>query len=125
MDFIRKTILVFLTSGADSTHTCRVLSDAGHIFVPVHEKFSVLKALTAVHFDVLLTDLCITDVDSSSYFCDVRKLAPWIAIVCFVKPANESLGTKDIFLCDATVQTPLSLSRLSWIFDFKLRYFGG
>jgi hypothetical protein len=93
--------------------------------MPVYEKISGLKALAAVHFDVLLTDLCMTDVDSSSYFCDVRMVAPWIAIVCFVKPANENVGVQEIFQCDATVQVPLSLSRLNWAFDYSLRYFGG
>jgi DNA-binding NtrC family response regulator len=120
----RKTILVLLSSEIDSEHTCRVLTDAGHVFVTATGERAGLAALAAVHFDVLLTDHCMTDADSSRYFCEVRRVSPWIAVVCIVGSSDDVASAAKMLECDATVQVPLSSARLGWVFDFTLRYFG-
>ena len=124
MAHIRKTILVLLASESGSVHTCRILRDAGHICVTATGEPAGLEALATVHFDVLLTDHCMNNADSNHYFCEVRKISPWIAIVGIVEPGDDISSMNKTLDCDATVQVPLSLTRLAWVFDFKLRYFG-
>lgn len=102
-----------------------MLADMGHTAVTVAQHKAALSLLGTVRFDVILTGLSGTDDGAARHFVrQLRTVAPGSALVGInaggAGAANEPWHAD----CDATVAEPLSSSRLQWVLDFELRYFG-
>ncbi|MGX4640423.1 hypothetical protein [Massilia sp. SYSU DXS3249] len=121
----RKSILVIHPSAQDPVGIRRLLADMGHVAVTVPQAQAALKVLGTMRFDVIMTNLSGTEAGAARDFIgQLRMLAPGSAVVGINRngagAANESWHAD----CDALVAEPLSPSRVQWVLDFDLRYFG-
>lgn len=121
----RKTILVIHPSAKDKAEIRRLLADMGHTAVTVAQERAALNLLRTVRFDVIFTGLCGSEDGAARHFIrQLRTVAPGSALVGInaggAGAANEAWHAD----CDATIAEPLSPSRVQWVLDFELRYFG-
>jgi AmiR/NasT family two-component response regulator len=129
MSHHRKTILVIhLPAGDPAGHPAeirRLLGTLGHIAVSAEGARAALKALGTVRFDVIFTSIGRTGCGGERNFVqELRLLAPGSAVVGINEQGPGAANEAWMGECDATIQTPLSPSRVQWALDFELRYFG-
>ncbi|MFC5513823.1 hypothetical protein ACFPOU_22225 [Massilia jejuensis] len=121
----RKTILVIHPAPRDQADIRRLLATMGHIAVTAAGRRAALKALGTVRFDVILTSVGAAPPGSErSFVQELRAVAPGSAVVGIRTPGPGAANEAWMGECDATVQAPLSSSRVQWALDFELRYFG-
>lgn len=125
MPRIRKTILVLHPSAPDPAAIRRLLATMGHIAVTAEGPRAALKALGTMRFDVIFTSIGGVQAGSAQSFVqDLRSVAPGSAVIG-INAENPGAANEDwMGECDATIQAPLSSSRVQWALDFDLRYFG-
>ena len=121
----RKSILVIHPSAQDPVGIRRLLAQMGHVAITVPQAQAALKVLGTMRFDVIMTNLSGCEAGAARDFIgQLRTLAPGSAVVGINRnlkgAANESWHAD----CDALVCEPLSSSRVQWVLDFDLRYFG-
>lgn len=121
----RKTILVIHPSAEDPAAIRRLLANMGHTAVTVGQEKAALNLLGTVRFDVIFTGLSrCGDSAARQFIHQLRVVAPGSALVGINEggtgAANEAWHAE----CDATIAEPLSTSRVRWVLDFELRYFG-
>jgi DNA-binding NtrC family response regulator len=122
----RKTILVIHSPASDPAETRRLLGSMGYIAVTAAGQRAALKALGAVRFDIIFTSFGATPPGSArSFVQELRLVAPGSAVVGIREPGVDAANEAWMGECDATIQAPLSSSRVQWALDFELRYFGG
>lgn len=97
----------------------------GHTAVSVAQERAALNLLGTVRFDVIFTGLSGREEGAARHFIrQLRSVAPGSALVAIndggAGAANEPWHAD----CDATIAGPLSPSRVQWVLDFDLRYFG-
>ena len=97
----------------------------GHTAVTVSQQRAALSLLGSVRFDIIFTGLSGSEDDAARRFIgQLRSVAPGSAVVGInaggVGAANEAWHAA----CDATIAEPWSPSRVQWVLDFELRYFG-
>jgi DNA-binding NtrC family response regulator len=125
MPRVRKTILVIHPSAADPAAIRHLLASMGHIAVTAQGPRAALKALGTMRFDVIFTSIGGAQSGSAQSFVqDLRAVAPGSAVVGI--HGHGLVAATEVWLgeCDATIQAPLSSSRLQWTLEFELRYFG-
>ncbi|MFC5461847.1 hypothetical protein [Massilia niabensis] len=125
MQIQRKTILVIHPSAKDPAEIRRLLANLGHTAVTVAQEKAALNLLGTVRFDVIFTGLSGSDDGAARHFIrQLRSVAPGSALVGInaggAGAANEPWHAE----CDATIAEPWSPSRVQWVLDFDLRYFG-
>jgi CheY-like chemotaxis protein len=121
----RKTILVIHPSAPGPATIRHLLGSMGHIAVAVEDPRAALKALATMRFDVILTSIGGAQSGSEQSFVqDLRALAPGSAVVGIQGRGLDAATEAWMGECDATIQAPLSSSRLQWTLEFELRYFG-
>ena len=121
----RKTILVLYPGAPDAADVRRLLGQLGHIAVTADGPHAALRALGNVHFDVILTSIGAARPGSKpSFVQEVRAAAPGSAVVGIREQGGEAADEAWLNECDAAVTAPLSVSRMQWVLDFELRYFG-
>lgn len=121
----RKTILVIHPAARDPAGIRRLLGTLGHIAVTAEGARAGLKALGTVRFDVIFTSIGRVLCGSErSFVQELRAVAPGSAIVGIVEQDAGAANEAWMGECDATIQAPLSPSRVQWTLDFELRYFG-
>lgn len=121
----RKTILVIHPAARDPAEVRRLLGSMGHIAVTVAGQRAALQALGAVRFDVIFTSVgAARPGNTRSFVQELRAVAPGSAVVGIREPGSEAANEAWMGECDATIQAPLSTSRVQWALDFELRYFG-
>ena len=121
----RKTILVIHPSAPDPGAIRRLLATMGHIAVTAEGPRAALKALGTMRFDVIFTSIGDAQSGSAQSFVqDLRSVAPGSAVVGIHGPGPHAANEAWMGECDATIQAPLSCSRVQWALDFELRYFG-
>lgn len=121
----RKTILVIHPPASDPAETRRLLGGMGHIAVTAAGQRAGLKALGAVRFDIIFTSFgAMPPCGARSFVQELRLLAPGSAVVGIREPVLDAANEAWMDECDATIQAPLSSSRVQWALDFELRYFG-
>ena len=121
----RKTILVIHPPASDPAETRRLLGNMGYIAVTASGQRAALKALAAVRFDFIFTSFGAAPPGSArSFVQELRLAAPASAVVGIREPGVEAANEAWMGECDATIQAPLSASRVQWALDFELRYFG-
>ena len=125
MPIQRKTILVIHPSAQDPEGIRRLLAGMGHTAVTVAQERAALNLLGAVRFDVIFTGLSSSgDGPARQFIRQLRSVAPGSALVGINEggagAANEAWHAD----CDATIAEPWSPSRVQWVLDFELRYFG-
>jgi CheY-like chemotaxis protein len=121
----RKTILVIHPSAPDPAAIRRLLVSMGYIAVTAEGPRAALKTLGTMRFDVILTSIGGPQPGSGhSFVQDLRSVAPGSAVVGIHGPGLDAANEPWMDECDATIQAPLSASRLQWTLDFELRYFG-
>jgi len=121
----RKSILVIHPSAQAPADMRRLLGEMGHVAVTVTQRCAALKVLGAVRFDIIFTGLSGSmEGEACSFIEQVRTLAPGAAVVGIEAhgpvAANEGWRAR----CDAMVAEPLSASKVQWVLNFELRYFG-
>ncbi|QNB00809.1 hypothetical protein [Massilia sp. Se16.2.3] len=120
----RKTILVIHSSDHTPADIRSLLGSMGHIAVTVTRQ-AALKLLGTVRFDVIFTAMSgSAEGEASGYVQKLRALAPGAAIVGIEPPGAPAANEAWQAQCDATVAEPLSTSKIQWVLDFDLRYFG-
>jgi DNA-binding NtrC family response regulator len=125
MPSTRKTILVIHPSAADPAAIRHLLSSMGHIAVTAQGPRAALKALGTMRFDVIFTSIGGVQTGSAQSFVqDLRAVAPGSAVVGIHEHGPDAANEAWLGECDATIQAPLSSSRLQWTLEFELRYFG-
>ncbi|MFC5479587.1 hypothetical protein [Massilia suwonensis] len=121
----RKTILVLYPAAPDAAGLRRLLGELGHIAVTADAPLAALKALGTVRFDIILTSMGAARAGKpSSFVQELRSAAPGSAVVGIRGQGGEAANDAWLGECDATVPAPLSPSRMQWVLDFELRYFG-
>lgn len=125
MPIQRKTILVLHPSAKDPAGIRRLLADMGHTAVTVTQEKAALNLLGTVRFDVIFTGMCgCGEGEARQLIQRLRSAAPGSALVGINEggagAANEAWHAD----CDATIAEPWSPSRVQWVLDFELRYFG-
>lgn len=121
----RKTILVVHPSAQTPSEIRRLLGGMGHIAVTVAQWGAALKVLGTVRFDVVFTGLTgSAEGEARSFIEQVRMLAPGAAVVGIEPHGTSAANEPWQARCDATVAEPLSPSKLQWVLDYDLRYFG-
>jgi hypothetical protein len=121
----RKTILVIHPPASDPAETRRLLGSMGHIAVTAAGQRAALKALRTVRFDIIFTSFgAMLPGSASSFVQELRLVAPGSALVGIGEPGVDAANEAWMGECDATIQAPLSASRVQWALDFELRYFG-
>ncbi len=121
----RKTILVIHSAARDPAELRRLLGTMGHIAVTAAGQRAALKALGTVRFDIIFTSVGGAEPGSErSFVQELRAIAPGSAVVGIKEPGQEAANEAWMGECDATIQAPLSPSRVQWALDFELRYFG-
>lgn len=121
----RKTILVIHPSASDPAAIRRLLGSMGHIAVTAEGPRAALKALGTMRFDVIFTSIGGAQSGSGQSFVqDLRLVAPGSAVVGIHGQGLDAANEAWMGECDATIQAPLSSSRVQWTLDFELRYFG-
>jgi DNA-binding NtrC family response regulator len=121
----RKTILVIHPSAPDPAAIRRLLGTMGHIAITAEGPRAALKALGTMRFDVIFTSIGGVQSDSGqSFLQDLRAVAPGSAVVGIHGQGLDAANEAWMGECDATIQAPLSSSRVQWALDFELRYFG-
>ena len=97
----------------------------GHTAVTVAQEKAALKLLGAVRFDVIFTGLSGCGDSAARQFIDrLRQLAPGSAVVGINEGGTGAASEPWHAACDATIAEPFSASRVRWVLDFDLRYFG-
>ena len=118
-------MLVIHPTARDPAEMRRLLGSMGHIAVSAAGQRAVLKALGAVRFDLIFTSVGAMQVGSErSFVHELRLVAPGSAVVAIREPGLDAANEAWMGECDATIQAPLSFSRVQWALDFELRYFG-
>jgi AmiR/NasT family two-component response regulator len=121
----RKTILVIHPAAGDPAGIRRLLGTLGHIAVTAGGARAALKALGTVRFDVIFTSIGSVQRGSDrSFVQELRSVAPGSAVVGINEQGPDAANEAWMGECDATIQAPLSPSRVQWTLDFELRYFG-
>jgi DNA-binding NtrC family response regulator len=121
----RKTILVIHPSVPDPAAIRHLLGSMGHIAVTAAGPRAALKALATMRFDVIFTSIGGAQSGSEQSFVqDLRAAAPGSAVVGIHGRGLDTATEAWMGECDATIQAPLSSSRLQWTLEFELRYFG-
>jgi hypothetical protein len=121
----RKTILVIHPATSDPAETRRLLVSMGHIAVTAAGQRAGLKALGTVRFDIIFTSFGATPPGGArSFVQELRLVAPGSAVVGIRETGADAANEAWMGECDATIQVPLSTSRVQWALDFELRYFG-
>jgi len=121
----RKTILVIHPAAGDPAGIRRLLGTLGHIAVTAEGARAALKALGAVRFDVIFTSIGRAGCGGERNFVqELRSVAPGSAVVGINEHGPGAANEAWMGECDATIQAPLSPSRVQWTLDFELRYFG-
>jgi PleD family two-component response regulator len=121
----RKTILLIHPASRDQAEVRRMLGTMGHIAVSAAGQRAALKALGTVRFDVIFTSIGAMPPGSEhSFVQELRLLAPGSAVVGIREAGRDAANEAWMGECDATIQAPLSSSRVQWALDFELRYFG-
>jgi CheY-like chemotaxis protein len=125
METQRKTILVIDPSEKDPAAVRRLLGETGHIGVTVAQESIALRILRTVRFDVIFARLSgIGGAAAAAFIEQLRRAAPGSALVAIRGEEEGAARAPWQGQCDATIAAPLSLSRLRWLLDFDLRYFG-
>lgn len=121
----RKTILVLYPAAPDAAGLRRLLGKLGHIAVTADGPRAALKALGTVRFDAILTSIgAARACKQCSFVQELRAAAPGSAVIGIRETGGEAANVAWLNECDATVPAPLSPSRVQWVLDFELRYFG-
>ena len=121
----RKTILVIHPTAKDPAETRRLLAGMGHTAVTVSQERAALNLLGSVRFDVILTGLSGCEESAARQFiAQLRSVAPGSAVVGINESGANAANEAWHGACDATIAAPLSPSRVEWVLDFQLRYFG-
>lgn len=121
----RKTILVLYPAAPDAAALRDMLGKLGHVAVTADGPRAALKALGPVRFDVILTSIgAACSGGTSSLVQEMRAAAPGSAVVGIRGQGGEAASKAWLGECDAAVPAPLSSSRVQWVLDFELRYFG-
>lgn len=97
----------------------------GHTAVTVSQERAALNLLGTVRFDVIFTALSGGEEDAARQFIGrLRTVAPGSAVVGINEGGTGAANEAWHAVCDATIAAPLSPSRVQWVLDFDLRYFG-
>lgn len=121
----RKSILVIHPSAEDAAAIRRLLANMGHAAVTVAQQKAALKLLGSVRFDVIFTGIAAdTDGDARQFIGQLRQLAPGSAVVGINAGGTGGANAPWHSACDAVIAEPLTASRVQWVLDFQLRYFG-
>jgi CheY-like chemotaxis protein len=121
----RKTILVLYPGAPDAAGVRRLLGELGHVAVTAGATLAALKALGTVRFDIILTSIGAARCGNSlSFVQELRAAAPGSAVIGIREAGGEAANEAWLAECDATIRAPLSPSRMQWVLDFELRYFG-
>lgn len=121
----RKTILVLYPAAPDAASVRRLLGELGHIAVTADAPPAALKALGTVRFDIILTSIgAARSGKQFSFVHELRAAAPGSAVIGIREAGGEAANDAWLDECDATIRAPLSPSRMQWVLDFELRYFG-
>lgn len=121
----RKTILVIHPSAKDPAAIRRLLANLGHTAVTVAQEKAALSLLGSVRFDVIFTGLSGSEDAAARHFIrQLRAVAPGSALVGINEGGTGAANEPWHADCDATIAEPWSRSRVQWVLDFKLRYFG-
>lgn len=121
----RKTILVIHPSANDAAGIRRLLANLGHTAVTVAQERTALNLLGTVRFDVIFTGLPGSEDGAARQFIrQLRSVAPGSALVGINEGGTGAANEAWLAECDATIAEPLSPSRVQWVLDFELRYFG-
>lgn len=119
----RKSILVIHPAAKEAAGIRGLLAGMGHAAVNVAEEKAALNLLKTVRFDVIFTCLSRSGDSAARHFLrQLRSLAPASALVGISEAAAGTEAWQAE--CDATIAQPLSPSRVEWVLDFQLRYFG-
>ncbi|THC44566.1 hypothetical protein [Massilia sp. Mn16-1_5] len=121
----RKTILVLYPTASDAASLRRLFGKLGHIAVTADGPRATLKALDTVRFDIILTSIGAARAGKQfSFVQELRVAAPGSAVIGIREAGGEAVNEAWLGECDASVPAPLSPSRMQWVLDFELRYFG-
>ena len=97
----------------------------GHTAVTVSQEKAALNLLGSVRFDVILAGLSGSEESAARHFIgQLRSVAPGSAVVGINESGAKAANEPWHDACDATIAAPLSPSRVEWVLDFQLRYFG-
>lgn len=121
----RKSILVIHPAAEDAAAIRRLLANMGHTAVTVARQTAALKLLGSVRFDVIFTAISAGgDSDARQFIGQLRQHAPGSAVVGIHAGGAQGANTSWHGACDAIIAEPLTASRVQWVLDFQLRYFG-
>ena len=97
----------------------------GHTAVTVAQEKAALNLLGTVRFDVIFTDSSWSGEGAARQFIrQLRSAAPGSAVVG-INPGGAGAANHPWHAdCDAIIAEPWSPSRVQWVLDFELRYFG-
>lgn len=97
----------------------------GHTAVTVSQQGSALSLLGSVRFDVIFAGLSGSEEEDARRFIgQLRTAAPGSAVVGINGGGAGAACEAWHAACDATIAEPWSPSRVEWVLDFHLRYFG-
>lgn len=121
----RKSILVIHPAAEDPVAIRRMLAGMGHTAVTVAQQQAALNLLGTVRFDVIVTGVFGGSEGTARQFIrELRQRAPGSAVVGINEGGPGAANEPWHAACDAVVAAPLSASRMQWVLDFDLRYFG-
>jgi AmiR/NasT family two-component response regulator len=121
----RRTILVIHPYAKDPAGIRRLLAEMGHTAVTVSQQGAALSLLRNVRFDVIFAGLSGSEEDDARRFIgQLRTAAPGSAVVGINEGEAGAINEAWHAACDATIAEPWSPSRVEWVLEFHLRYFG-
>jgi CheY-like chemotaxis protein len=121
----RRTILVIHPYATNPAEIRRLLAEMGHTAVTVSQPRAALSLLGSVRFDVIFAGLSGSEEDAARRFIgQLRTAAPGSAVVGINEGGAGAANEAWHAACDATIAEPWSPSRVEWVLDYHLRYFG-